>query len=154
MVAQHKFGCRILERLLEHCPMESMANVVAEVISEAKKLSGHAFGNFVLQHILEHGTPQQRGSIIHSLHSVIPTLAQHKVGSHVVQRALDSSDESMQRVILTALAADEEQVLAVACSRYGSFVMEQIIDLPGDLGSHLRGVLERHMPELQEAQFG
>ena len=71
-------GCRVLERLLEHCPTEQTAPLVEEapgcvalrgiawldgvappcprqVLAGAPQLCRHTFGNFVVQHVLEHG---------------------------------------------------------------------------------------------------
>merc|ERR1712100_32989 len=55
-VARHQYGCRLLERLLEHCPVNQVACVIEELLSDAEPLCRHPYGNFVMQHIFEHGS--------------------------------------------------------------------------------------------------
>eukprot|EP00438_Fugacium_kawagutii_P029241 Skav229576 [mRNA] locus=scaffold568:769569:775299:+ [translate_table: standard] len=64
--ARHRFGCRILCRLLEHCTTESstqrLISRILEDPSEALELCRHNFGHHVVQLVLERGHPTRRGS--------------------------------------------------------------------------------------------
>merc|ERR1719502_2496327 len=51
-VVKHRFGCRVVERLLEHCKSELTMPIVAAVVAEIDELSRHPFANYVIQHIL------------------------------------------------------------------------------------------------------
>ena len=58
--ARHQFGCRILQRLLEHCPQSQVECLVELLLEDAVGTAKHTFGNYVMQHVMEHGTPSQR----------------------------------------------------------------------------------------------
>ena len=60
LAAKHQYGCRIVERLIEHCPSDQLRPLVAELLKDVLPLSSHRFGNFVLRHIMEFGTSGQK----------------------------------------------------------------------------------------------
>ena len=61
LASMHKFGCRIMQRLLEHCRSDQLRPLVEELFqNDILRLSNHKFGNFVVQHIMEHGTSSQK----------------------------------------------------------------------------------------------
>jgi len=142
IVARHRFGCRVLQRLIEHCTVqEVVTELVGAVVQESYLLCRHPYGNFVVQHILEHGTAPQRQLIIANMLTTanrlstaapvgIPMLSKHRTASHVVQKALDFADAQYQRIIVESLlcapAHGEYSIEEVCRSRYGSFVVEQI----------------------------
>jgi len=60
LASRHKFGCRIVERLIEHCRSDQLQPLVEELLNDVLRLSCHRWGNFVVQHIMEHGTEGQK----------------------------------------------------------------------------------------------
>ena len=42
--ARHRYGCRVLERLLEHCPSSQTAPLIEEVLLGTQQLCRHTFG--------------------------------------------------------------------------------------------------------------
>jgi len=66
MVARHKYGCRIIQRLLEHCSQEQ-TNVLAQALlteTEAMDTCCHMFGNYAMQHLYEYGTVEHRRRLV------------------------------------------------------------------------------------------
>jgi len=154
-IARHRFGCRILERLVEHCSEQQMSAVLDEVVSQAEPLCRHPYGNFVVQHLLEHGSHSRRAGILQKLLQTLPQLAVHRTASHVIQKAIDYSDEDGKRLLVTRLLHEEGpySIVVVACSRYGSFVVEQLASV--NVGKEeVRQSLECSVNELHESQFG
>lgn len=135
-VARHRFGCRILERLVEHGDEVQTNCLTDQCIEHAEELSRHEFGNFVIQSLLEHGSPRQRGAIILQLLPFIPQLSMHRTASHVVQQALKYGSEEWQHAIVNALlyAATPAPFLHIAASRYGSYVVEEVHSIFGEEG--------------------
>jgi pumilio RNA-binding family len=153
--AQNKYGCRVLERLIEHCSEEQLALLIRELVADADALSRHQFGNFVVQHLLEHGTSALRSSIAQQLLPCIAALAMHRNASHVVQKTLDFSDAAMQTEISACLLQEEHpnSLVEVACSRYGSFVVQQLSRIQctrSRVCAHISG----HVSVLHESQYG
>jgi len=155
-VARHRFGCRVLERLVQHCSEKEIGGLMDKLIADCGALCRHPFGNFVVQVLLEHGSPIRRACILQQLLEVVPNLAMHRTASHVVEKALYYSDEQGQSAIVSSLlqAPSPNSLLDVAGNRYGSFVAEKVVSL------QVWGVDEVHrrmaegLPELAKSHFG
>lgn len=130
-IAKHRFGCRIIERLLEHCPPEQTRVLVEDVIENTYVLCKHPFGNYVVQHVLEYGTPTQRAAVIESiLNGGVLQLAMHRVASNVIERTLVQCSSDGRRALLSQLVVDLETTLIMANNRYGSFIAQRLLELP------------------------
>jgi pumilio RNA-binding family len=155
-VAKHRYGCRILERLIEHCSQEQLYPIQEEVVADAEALCRHPYGNFVVQHSLEHGSTVLRQRILHQMLPVTPLLAVHRTASHSVQRALDHCAETDRFAIINAMihGTPPHSFPEIACSRYGSFVVEQLASPPFEKYPEVRQrLLECHVL-LAASQFG
>lgn len=127
-VACHRFGCRVVERLLEHCQAELTAPIVAAVVAEIDSLSRHPFANYVVQHILEH-VPAHRPQVVQALIEVgVPLLAQHRVASNVVERAFEHSGVENQRILAEAILSTPMAIVDMGCSRYGNFTVRRMLE--------------------------
>merc|ERR1712072_1634524 len=87
-VSKHRFGCRIVCRLIEHCTEDQIGGLLDEALVQATILARHSFGNFVMQSVFEHASPARRSSMLSKLLPDLCALAMHRTGSLVVQRAL------------------------------------------------------------------
>merc|ERR1712070_558687 len=154
-IAQKKYGCRVLERLIEHCSEHQMAPLIRELVADADVLSRQQFGNFVVQHLLEHGEMPLRSCIVRQLLPCISALAMHRSASHVVQKALDFCDAATQVEIVEAflVAESPNSLLDVACSRYGSYVVQHFARIQWTK-SRVRAHFARNIGTLQESPYG
>merc|ERR1719379_1733915 len=59
VAAKLKFGCRIIQRLLEHCREDQLHDIYDALLVDALELSKHPYGTFVMQHVAEYGTCEQ-----------------------------------------------------------------------------------------------
>jgi len=155
-LARHQFGCRVLERLMEHCSEhQEVAELVDDLLKDAEPLCRHQYGNFVIQHIFEHGSQTWKDSVTKQITGTVSILAKHRTASHVVQKALDHGAEQNQRTLVLALmrGEGEESLVDVACSRYGSYVVEQLDDISAYSGE-VRQLLKDGSSRLAESQWG
>merc|ERR1719160_163036 len=130
-IARHRFGCRILERLLEHCPSDQTRTLTEGVIENAYVLCRHPFGNYVVQHVLEYGTANQRSAVIDAiLNGGVMQLAMHRVASNVIERALVECTAEGRHALVGQLVSEPSAALAMASSRYGSFIAQRLLELP------------------------
>eukprot|EP00927_Polykrikos_kofoidii_P042754 TRINITY_DN36806_c0_g2_i1.p1 TRINITY_DN36806_c0_g2~~TRINITY_DN36806_c0_g2_i1.p1 ORF type:complete len:476 (-),score=74.86 TRINITY_DN36806_c0_g2_i1:133-1560(-) len=139
IVARHRFGCRILERLMEHCFEEQRRVMVEELTAEAELLCRHPYGNFVVHALLEYGSDHVRMEVVkHLLDSGIGNLAMHRTASHVVQRALDYCNEDLVAAIVKQLLEEPSphSIVDVAVNRYGSYVAEQLASVNSTPGKY------------------
>merc|ERR1712232_475772 len=100
VTARHRFGCRIIQRLIEHCPSKQTEDLVDEVMTDGTRLLRHPFANFVMQHILTYGEQRHRSEIMGLLMVAAGDLAKHRIACHVLQHALTHS-EAPEREILS-----------------------------------------------------
>lgn len=112
-MARHRFGCRILCRLLEHCADEADL-LINEVLADAVDLARHAFAHHVLESILEHGTIEQRRKIVLALCSDLQTSLSNRNASSVVEKVLIYCASEQQHTIIDALLTSSSDVLAGA----------------------------------------
>jgi len=120
-VARHRFGCRVLERLIESFSDDKVRHIVEQLLSEAVALATHPYGNYVIQHALKHGSRLQRARLCEKLGGSLNVLGPHVYGSAVLVRALaTTAQEPELRAALTRQAATTPGLLeAMANGRHG-----------------------------------
>jgi len=122
--ARHRYGCRVLERLVERGWQTE--NIVNEVLADACQLCRHPFGNFVVQHVMKHGTPTQRRNLVDVVHRDIHRLARHRVASHVVRCTLVHSTAEERRALVGTLGADMANLADLASHHCGSYIVREM----------------------------
>jgi pumilio RNA-binding family len=129
-VARHQFGSRILERLIEHCGEDELGFLFDELLEDFEALARHQFGNFVVARLLEHGTAARNYSCVQKLLPHVLQHATHKTACNIVQRMLEHADLTCQAMIADAFLAGigETSLEAIAATRYGSFVIQHLVD--------------------------
>lgn len=140
--ARHRFGCRVLCRLIEHwMPMDNggstgdhlwpVSNLINEVLMDAVLLSRHAYGNFVLQHLLVYGHAEHKHMICRACSEDLRSAASNRNASHVIEKALESCCDEDRMTITSGLAACAELVLQLSDTssenRYGSYVLRKVL---------------------------
>lgn len=114
-VAKHKFGCRVLERMIEHFPsaqtFPAWANFLDRLLENAALHCYHSFATFIMQHLMEHGTEEHRQVITAAVTKELERAASDSHASGVLDKAL------------CFLAPQEQQNLA-----------SQILEIDGLLG--------------------
>jgi len=118
-VARHKYGCRILQRLLEHCRADQLHELVAELLSSAVSLSKHAYANFVIQHLFEYGTPEQRGHLAGLFQHHAKALGKDDHGRAVLSKALSYAGPEERTALAHALLREQGLLVRMARTRHG-----------------------------------
>ena len=60
-LSTHPYGCRVVQRVLEHCTVEDVkAFVRRQILLSTAPLATDQYGNYVIQHMLEHGPESAR----------------------------------------------------------------------------------------------
>eukprot|EP00931_Biecheleriopsis_adriatica_P012475 TRINITY_DN11362_c0_g1_i1.p1 TRINITY_DN11362_c0_g1~~TRINITY_DN11362_c0_g1_i1.p1 ORF type:complete len:392 (+),score=92.85 TRINITY_DN11362_c0_g1_i1:84-1259(+) len=123
-LARHRYGCRVLERLIEHFPMKSLGVFLDEILAESHELSRHVYGNFVVQHVVEHGDQNHRRQIVEMLLKDLMGAALDQHACSVLDKALSyGSHEDQCRLAEQVLRA--EGLLATMANLRGGFAATQ-----------------------------
>jgi len=79
----HPYGCRVIQRILEHCNVDQVSGILEELHQQTEHLVHDQYGNYVIQHVLEHGQPDDKSKIIIQLRGKFMALSQHKFARFV-----------------------------------------------------------------------
>jgi len=108
----HTYGCRVIQRILEHCLEKQTRPIIDQILAEIHTLTKNEFGNYVIQHILEHGKFQgDKNKIVKSIKGKVIELSNHKFASNVVEKCLQYGSEKDRKEIIDEFmeATDEEE---------------------------------------------
>lgn len=154
-MVKHRFGCRVVERLLEHCESEATLPIVASVVAEIDVLARHPFANYVIQHIMEY-VPAHRHSVVLALIRVgVPQLAFHRVASNIIEKVFEHGSGEDQRSLAEAVLSTPNAIVEMGSSRYGSFTVRKMLEkLPDPLYSIAVEQLAAAIPSLRASKHG
>lgn len=133
--SRHKYGCRVVQRLIEHCSHKQTAEMISIIILEATHIARHPYGNYVIQHLLQHGSDSQRNDTIASICRNIRGLCSDPYGCAVVSAAMTSisSINDREKVELAGTLIKEPALLVhLACSRHGSPAAKEVLQVLED----------------------
>lgn len=51
-LSTHPYGCRVIQRILEHCTPEQTSPILEELHQHTEQLLQDQYGNYVIQHVL------------------------------------------------------------------------------------------------------
>jgi pumilio RNA-binding family len=116
-MATHPYGCRVIQRVLEHCDSTQTVPILAEIANGCKALVQDQFGNYVVQHVLEHGKPADCAPLMDIVREHVLEFSQHKFASNVVEKCLASASGTQREVRISTffceiLAPPYLQILA------------------------------------------
>ena len=83
----HPYGCRVIQRILEHCAAEQVKPIMEELLQHTEHLVHDQYGNYVIQHVLEQGVADDKSRIINKLRGKMMVLSQHKFARSVLWSA-------------------------------------------------------------------
>jgi len=153
-VANHKFGCRILQRLLEHSGNLTMVPFLEEVLTNIKWFSQGEFSNHVVKHILEH-VPAYRTKVVRALIQCgLHLLAQHEFARHVVEHALFGlEDPSVSKALIEHILSTPGTIVQMAYKRYATDMVKQLLKtLEGTLRDRALQQLASAIPKLRASK--
>lgn len=108
-LSKHAYGCRVIQRMLEHCIEPTRSAVLQELHGCAQYLIGDQYGNYVTQHVIEHGREQDRDRIITLVTSNLINYSKHKFASNVVETCIKFGNAEQRKKIVDILTAVNEK---------------------------------------------
>lgn len=108
-LATHPYGCRVIQRMLEHCEDPARNLILQELHACGTNLISDQYGNYVTQHIIEHGRPQDRAMVIGIVRTNLLNFSKHKFASNVVEKCLVFGSDGQRREIMLKVIEKPEQ---------------------------------------------
>lgn len=104
-LATHPYGCRVVQRLLDHCVEPGRSQILRELHACASTLVSDQYGNYVTQHVIEHGNPEDRAKIIALVVQHLIPYSKQKFASNVVEKCLSFGNDEQRRNIMHQVSA-------------------------------------------------
>jgi len=128
-LAQHKFGCRVLQRLLER--HGQVSRLVEAVLADLIAIAQSPYGNYVVQLLLE--CPgvgaEQRERLLRLVEASVEELGSHPFGCIVLSAALSKSPPASGLAIARAILQAPCLLGRMACTRHGHRTTLAVVDL-------------------------
>jgi hypothetical protein len=149
-LATHPYGCRVIQRILEHCsqPKNRRDNmmqagkmlynydvVLQELLHCTISLVQDQYGNYVIQHVLEHGKKEDKSEIIRMLRGKILQLSQHKFASNVIEKCVQFGGYEDRQILLEEICSEKDRygdvmpLEIMMKDQYANYVVQKILDV-------------------------
>lgn len=131
-IAKHRFGCRVLERVIEHFPAcphagAELAYFLESILQDAASHCYHSFSTFVMQHILEYGSVDQQRTIVSALCSDLWRAALDMQAVGCLDKALSFQPFEDQVALASAILDSEGLLTRMALTRKGLPVARRLL---------------------------
>lgn len=161
-LATHPYGCRVIQRILEHCNEQQTAPILEELLRCTISLVQDQYGNYVIQHVLEHGKMRDKSTVVEKLKGQILQLSQHKFASNVVEKCVQyGKGDERELIINEILGSGRDGYASVAPlqvmmkDQYANYVIQKMLDLVDDAQREM--IIQKikpHLPSLKKYTYG
>ncbi|KAI4299550.1 hypothetical protein L6164_032997 [Bauhinia variegata] len=158
-LSTHPYGCRVIQRVLEHCHDPKTQQIMMdEILQSVCMLAQDQYGNYVVQHMLEHGKPHERSAIIKKLTGQIVQMSQQKFASNVIEKCLTFGTEEERQILVNEMlgSTDENEPLQVMMKdQFANYVVQKVLETCDD--QQLELILNRikvHLNALKKYTYG
>jgi len=156
-VARHRYGCRVLSRLLQRHREASVAHMdefIEELLSDASDLARHTFGHHVIEMVLQTGSVYQRHMIFCSLSSDLTRNAKNRNATYVVERALTSCEDEDRRNLVQELIGTPDCLVSLVENQFGCYVAKALLKISGESFHKMLSHIDTAGPKLQKSKYG
>uniref|UniRef100_A0AAQ5Y8R7 Pumilio homolog 1 n=1 Tax=Amphiprion ocellaris TaxID=80972 RepID=A0AAQ5Y8R7_AMPOC len=145
-LSTHPYGCRVIQRILEHCLPEQTLPILEELHQHTEQLvqvihkhtNKHSvlsdqYGNYVIQHVLEHGRAEDKSKIVAEIRGNVLGLSQHKFASNVVEKCVTHASRAERAVLIDEVCSLTEgphsALYTMMKDQYANYVVQKMIDV-------------------------
>jgi len=127
----HPYGCRVLQRMLEHSLNKRQLLDLLGTCYEA--LLDDQYGNYVIQHVLQYGRYQDREQLCQIvIRKDLLTLSKQKFASNVVEKLLKHGTPHLRKILVREMLQpyqDTTKVLIMVRDAYANYVVQTTLDV-------------------------
>lgn len=133
-LSTHPYGCRVIQRILEHCKEEQTVGVLEEIHNNTEQLLQDQYGNYVIQHVLDRGKEEDKSMIVNAVRGKVMHLSQHKFASNVVEKCVENANRAEKQFLIeevcTANSDSPTSALHIMMKdQYANYVVQKMIDV-------------------------
>jgi len=138
----HPYGCRVLQRMLEHCVDFQKIATLDKIQLCHKTLMDDQYGNYVIQHVLQYGRDSDRDSLLRIIvENDLLKLSRQKFASNVVEKLLKYGNSTQRNAIVREMlkvvreggnsheGVGSTVLLLMVRDAYANYVVQTAIDV-------------------------
>ncbi|XP_043366139.1 pumilio homolog 2 isoform X15 [Dermochelys coriacea] len=133
VLSTHPYGCRVIQRILEHCTAEQTLPILEELHQHTEQLVQDQYGNYVIQHVLEHGRPEDKSKIVSEIRGKVLVLSQHKFASNVVEKCVTHASRAERALLIDEVCCQNDgphsALYTMMKDQYANYVVQKMIDM-------------------------
>mmetsp|Transcript_15242 Transcript_15242/g.45141 ORF Transcript_15242/g.45141 Transcript_15242/m.45141 type:complete len:850 (-) Transcript_15242:551-3100(-) len=132
VLAVHPYGCRVIQRMLEHCADAQKFPILDELREHVDHLVKDQYGNYVVQHMIQFGRTEDRRHVVSKVREHLFSFAQHKFASNVVEKCMQYGSHEQKFAMIDAFVGSGEatcSLIAMIRDQYANYVIQKVIDL-------------------------
>ncbi|XP_070295161.1 pumilio homolog 1, partial [Salvelinus sp. IW2-2015] len=133
VLSTHPYGCRVIQRILEHCLPDQTLSILEELHQHTEQLVQDQYGNYVIQHVLEHGRAEDKSKIVAEIRGNVLGLSQHKFASNVVEKCVSHASRAERAVLIDEVCSLTEgphsALYTMMKDQYANYVVQKMIDV-------------------------
>ena len=131
-LSMHKYGCRVIQRMLEHAKDDILIWLIPELHKCSALLIADQFGNYVPAHIVEKGCPEDRNKIIAVVQSNLVQYSKQKFASHVVEKCIrfgaDHQRKDFMRLLCSMNERGENELEHLIRDGFANYVVQSLLE--------------------------
>lgn len=157
LLARHAYGCRVLQRIIEHCTEAQVTPLVDELLAAVGTMLTDQFGNYVIQHVMERGIARQRRAVVLATRGRVQELSCHKFASNVMEKCVQhcAPDDRNTAIVAELLQAGGAPLFALVGDQYGNYVVQKLLEVcEPPTRDRILAVLRPALPSLEQLPYG
>jgi hypothetical protein len=129
-LSSHPYGCRVVQRILEHCSSPQKAIILEELRKCCSELVQDCYGNYVIQFVMQHGWDADRAVLIKEVQAHLLDFSQHKFASNVVEKCLQYANKRDRDEMIWAIINITFDLNNPVDAKTGHCVLESMVRDP------------------------
>lgn len=164
-LAMHPYGCRVIQRIFEHGPVDHSEALLDELLKNTSVLIQDQYGNYVIQHVLEHGKPSERTRIIKFIQGKLLDFSRHKFASNVVEKCVSFGTEAERQELIDEILkpipledGNEGTVIPLHLmmkDQFANYVVQKMLEIvDGEQRDMLLNCIKPQLLQLRKYTYG
>jgi pumilio RNA-binding family len=157
LLSTHKYGCRVIQRMLECCSRSEIKTIVSILTRNIEVLVNDQYGNYVIQHVLAIGEEEERSEIIDRVIEKSYELSKYKFSSNVIEQCVKLSNHQQKGRFLGKFLDTEDErpnIYYMCADMYGNYVVQRFYDSCDEgVQKAIQKVLRPYIRDLKKAPF-
>jgi hypothetical protein len=147
IIARHKYGCRVIQRLLEYFTPAQVELVADDLLKDAIANCCDPYGKYAVQCLCEHGRPSQIMRLMQLLVDNATALFKDRHACSVIARAMATLPREQNVLLAQAVASCLEFSNTKIQSKEQQYVVKLVLQAVPERNRGARGQVRQGMPK-------